>query len=117
LGFGGFPFGGFPFSGEGDDDFFGVDSDERRTSPESDAADDDDEEETSKIPCGFLCSILKGLEDHFKEVAGRRNETAKDDYDVYNETYTEKVMRGNGPPVFAASRWQHGSQICFATFI
>ena len=105
FGFGsGFPFRRFPFSGNGGDDFFGVDSDdERRTSTKSETEkteDDDDDEST--LPCGFLCNILRGLEEHvnklendFKDMlANKNNKTSegKDGYDVYNETYTEKVI-------------------------
>ena len=102
FGFGsGFPFRRFPFSHNDGDDFFGdVDrDDERRTSPKSETEEEDDE--SSPLPCGFLCNILRGLEEHvdklehdFKEILAKKsNKTVdgKDGYDVFNETYTEKV--------------------------
>ena len=102
FGFGsGFPFSGFPFSssstgGSDDkdaddvDDIFSFGSDERRTSQEGVDADHDGDDD-EKVFCGFLCSILKNLEDNFKGVVVRRNETSKDGFDIFNETYTEKV--------------------------
>jgi hypothetical protein len=98
---GGFPFGGFPFSGSSsgsssddddvDDDIFGFGSDDRRTSQEG-VTDSDDSDDGKEVYCGFLCSILKNLEDHFKDVVVRRNETSKDGFDIFNETYTEKTL-------------------------
>ena len=66
---------GFPLFGNGGgdevslDDFFGGDEGgERQTQvKESDNAEDDDDE-AANLPCGFLCSILKGLEDHINEL-------------------------------------------------
>lgn len=96
---GGFPFSGFPFSGsssgsssdDDDDDIFGFGSDERRTSQEG-VTDSDDSDDGKEVYCGFLCNILKSLEDHFKDVVVRRNETSKDGFDIFNETYTEKTL-------------------------
>ena len=99
---GGFPFRGFPFSHDddssaGDDDFFGGVDDERTPSTKSSGEVDDD----SSLPCGFLCNILRSLEDQVNKLekdfqavlSKKKNGTVDNDneFDVFNETYTERV--------------------------
>jgi hypothetical protein len=99
-GFGsGFPFSGFPFSSSRDDDYFGFDNDDdERRNPVSTKPHVDEEEVDSTASCGFLCNILRGLQEHveqlekdLQEIAAKKsNKTGE--YDVYNETYTERTL-------------------------
>lgn len=92
----GFPFSDFAFPRE--DDFGSIEENSQNT-PTTDVETDD-----SSSSCGFLCQIFKTLEsqikeldDEFHEAFGSNKTVDKDTvdadgYDVYNKTYSEKVL-------------------------